>query len=87
MLGWEGTKKGYSKLFVGGTVYQAYLNAFLYHHWHAPIDGLILDIYSLPGTYYLDQSQTLGYYDPVSQTDSQSFLSATATRMVIIIKA
>jgi phosphatidylserine decarboxylase len=87
MFGDYGFKKGYSDLFIGGTVYQAFLSALLYHHWHAPIDGEIMDIYSVPGTYFLDQSQALGYFDPGAPNDSQSFISATAARMVMLIKA
>ena len=82
-----GEEKGYSRLFEGGTIYQAYLSSTSYHHWHAPISGKIVDIYSIPGTYYLDQSQTLGYHDPESPGDSQAFLSATAVRMVFVIES
>ncbi len=72
--------------FVGGTVYQAYLSALEYHRWHAPVEGVIEDIYSIPGTYYLDQSQFIPY-DESSQTNSQCFLSAVATRKVVVIKS
>jgi phosphatidylserine decarboxylase len=47
--------------FVGGTVYQAYLNAINYHRWHAPVDGIIEDVYLIPGSYYLSQSQFIPY--------------------------
>lgn len=47
--------------FVGGTVYQAYLSALYYHRWHAPVEGTVIDIYSVPGTYFLDQSQFIPY--------------------------
>jgi phosphatidylserine decarboxylase len=50
-------------LFVGGTVYQAFLSTLAYHHWHAPVSGKIVDIYKIPGTYFLDQSQTIGKFD------------------------
>jgi len=46
-----------------------------------------MDIYSIPGTYYLTQSQYLDHYDPLSPNESQKFLSAAATRLVIVIKA
>lgn len=59
MLGKRGRTKGYNKLFVGGTVYQAFLSALSYHRWHAPIDGTIKDVYKIPGTYYYDRSQFL----------------------------
>jgi len=46
-----------------------------------------MDIYSIPGTYYLTQSHYLNLYDPLSPNESQTFLSAAATRLVIVIKA
>jgi phosphatidylserine decarboxylase len=39
--------------FVGGTVYQAFLDPWCYHRWHAPISGTIVKSYKLDGTYYL----------------------------------
>lgn len=45
MFGKEGLRKGYWSLFEGGTVFQAFLDAFAYHHWHSPVDGTIADIY------------------------------------------
>lgn len=47
--------------FQGGTVYQAFLSALFYHRWHSPVDGTIEDVYGIDGTYYLDQSQFIGY--------------------------
>jgi phosphatidylserine decarboxylase len=38
-------KEHLAKHFVGGTVYQAFLSALFYHRWHAPVDGVIEDIY------------------------------------------
>lgn len=72
--------------FAGGTVYQTFLSALFYHRWHAPVDGVIEELYSIDGTYYLDQSQFIGY-DDGSPNNSQSFLSAVAARMVIVIKS
>jgi phosphatidylserine decarboxylase len=54
-------KHNLAKLFEGGTVYQAFLSALFYHRWHAPVSGVIEDIYAIPGTYYLDQSQFIPY--------------------------
>lgn len=47
--------------FEGGTVYQAFLSALFYHRWHAPVSGVIEDIYGIDGTYYLDQSQFIPF--------------------------
>ena len=87
MFGKRGLRKGYGGLFVGGTIFQSFLSAMKYHHWHAPVSGKIVDAYKVPGTYFLDQSQFLKDIDQSSPDQSQSFISATAARMVIIIKA
>jgi phosphatidylserine decarboxylase len=79
-------KHHYADLFEGGTVYQAFLSALFYHRWHAPVDGVIEDIYEIPGTYYLDQSQFIPY-DEASPDKSESFLSAVAARKVVVIDA
>jgi len=47
--------------FEGGTIYQAFLSALFYHRWNSPVDGVIEDIYSIDGTYYLDQSQFIPF--------------------------
>ena len=39
MFGDYGLEKGYGGMFVGGTVFQAFLSALSYHHWHAPVSG------------------------------------------------
>ena len=77
-------KEKIAEQFVGGTVYQAFLSALFYHRWHAPVDGIIEDIYAIDGTYYLDQSQFIPY-DEGSPNNSQCFLSVVAARKVIII--
>jgi phosphatidylserine decarboxylase len=79
-------KQHLAKHFEGGTVYQAFLSALYYHRWHSPLDGTIEDIYSIPGTYYLDQSQYIPYYEG-SPNNSESFLSAVAARKVVVINA
>lgn len=52
-------KEQISELFEGGTIYQAYLSSLSYHRWHAPVDGIIEDLYSIDGTYFLDRSSNL----------------------------
>jgi phosphatidylserine decarboxylase len=54
-------KEWLAEHFEGGVVYQAFLSALYYHRWHAPIDGVVEDIYSIDGTYFLDQSQFIAY--------------------------
>ena len=77
--------------FEGGTLYQAFLSALSYHRWNSPVSGTIVKAYNLPGSYY-SESLYQGFAnergaDPVAANDSQAFLTATATRAVIFIKA
>jgi phosphatidylserine decarboxylase len=39
-------------LFVGGSEYQAYLDAHKYHRWHNPVSGTIRKAFVRKGTYY-----------------------------------
>ena len=77
--------------FEGGTLYQAFLSALSYHRWNSPVSGTVVKAYNLPGTYYAE-SLYQGFEnprgaDPVAANDSQAFLTSTATRAVIFIKA
>lgn len=77
--------------FEGGTLYQAFLSALSYHRWNSPVSGTIVKAYNLPGSYY-SESLYQGFAnergaDLVAANDSQAFLTATATRAVIFIKA
>lgn len=78
-------KKDLAKEFEGGSIYQAFLSAFNYHRWTAPVSGVVKDIYSVNGTYY-SQSEFVGT-DPGAPDDSQGYLTAVAARMVFVIAA
>ncbi|KAH7126522.1 Phophatidylserine decarboxylase-domain-containing protein [Dactylonectria estremocensis] len=82
-----------AKHFSGGTVYQAFLSALSYHRWHSPVSGVVKRAFVQDGTYF---SEPLfeGVGDPtVSEIDTggigiaQGYLSALATRAIIIIEA
>lgn len=75
----------YINKFVGGTIYQAFLNPFNYHRWHSPIDGTIEKAFVQPG-YYFVQSDDVGQ-DPNIQDGSEGFLTNIQTRALIYIKA
>jgi len=78
-------KDEYVDLFVGGTVYQAFLNAKSYHQWHSPVNGTIIKTYNVPGTYY---SESLANrHDPEGPNDSQGYITSVAARAVIFIEA
>jgi len=73
-----------ARKFAGGTVYQAFLSAYNYHRWHAPVGGTIAAAYNVAGTYYADApSEGL---DPAGPDNSQGYITAVATRAVIIIE-
>jgi phosphatidylserine decarboxylase len=77
--------------FIGGSVFQSFLSSLDYHRWHSPVDGMIVKIVSVPGTYYAI-SPSLGFEtsdepDPLSYGFSQAFMSSVATRMLIFIRA
>jgi len=71
--------------FVGGDVYQAFLNAFSYHRWHSPVSGTIIKTYNIPGTYY-SQTEAVGK-DPSGPDKSQGYIAQTAARAMILIQA
>lgn len=75
----------YTPQFVGGTVYQAFLNALSYHRWHSPVNGTVIKSYVLPGTYY-SEARMAGF-DEVAPNESQGYITAVATRAVVFIQA
>lgn len=75
----------YTKDFVGGTVYQAFLSATHYHCWHSPVDGTIDDIKLISGTYYAEINEFP--YDDAGPNDSQAYITHVAARAIIMIKA
>jgi phosphatidylserine decarboxylase len=75
----------YAERFVGGSVFQAFLNALSYHRWHSPVSGTIVKTRIVPGTYYA-QAHAKGL-DPEGVHDSQAYLTQVATRALIFIQA
>ena len=73
-----------AELFVGGTVYQAYLSAFSYHHWHSPVDGTIVRTKNVDGSYY---SVISLQFDPEGPDKSQGYITQVAARALIFIQA
>ncbi|WP_298417365.1 phosphatidylserine decarboxylase family protein [uncultured Kordia sp.] len=71
--------------YVGGTVYQAYLSAENYHRWHAPIDGTIVGIKNINGTYYSEAASE--GFDPAGPNNSQAYLAQVAARALIFIES
>jgi len=75
----------YAPQFVGGTIVQAFLSATNYHRWHSPINGKIVKVVNVPGTYYAE-SPVMGL-DPAGPDLSQSFITAVAARALIFIRS
>ncbi len=71
--------------FVGGSVYQAYLDAHNYHRWHSPISGTIRKAFVRDGTYYSEAESEGENVDGMKP--SQGYLAHVATRAVILIES
>jgi phosphatidylserine decarboxylase len=74
-----------AKLFVGGTIYQAFLSALSYHRWHTPVSGKIVKTKIIDGSYFATDP-ALGF-DPVGPNGSQGYLTAVAARALVLIEA
>lgn len=79
--------------FVGGTIYQAFLNALSYHRWHAPVTGTVVKAYVVPGTYYSEPlfeglgDRNAQGIEMANEVISQGYLTALATRAIIFFEA
>ena len=71
--------------FLGGTVYQGFLQAGTYHRWHSPVDGYIKEIKHLPGTYFTKPQ--IEDYEPSDPIGWQTYIAQVATRVLIFIEA
>ena len=73
-----------TKMFVGGTIYQAFLSALSYHRWNSPVSGTVVKTKIIDGSYYAESS-IVGYSE--GGCDSQAYISQTATRGLIFIES
>lgn len=82
--------------FVNGTVFQSFLSAESYHRWHSPISGTVRHAYNIQGTYY--SNPLFASFVGLNASDfivgetaaidgSRSYLSAMATRAVVVLEA
>jgi phosphatidylserine decarboxylase len=74
------------EVFIGGTIYQAYLSPFRYHRWHSPVNGTIVRFYLISGSYFAEAPYIHDEFSTGPQ-DSQGYIAQTATRAVILIQA
>jgi phosphatidylserine decarboxylase len=87
-----------ANMFVGGTVYQAFLSADSYHNWHAPVSGRYMTTAdglapglnnpepNVLGTYYSEPAiYDFPNPDPGADALSQGYISCVAKRGVAYI--
>lgn len=80
--------------FVDGTVVQGFLNTTGYHRWHSPVNGRIIKIIAVQGSYFNQAPSTLGSIIPSADDDmtlppylrSLRYFSHTNTRALIFIE-
>ncbi len=80
-----GAATEYVAAFVGGTVYQAFLNPFNYHRWHSPVSGTVKKAFVQEGLYFSQANSE--HEDPTIQDHSEGYITQVQTRAVIIIEA
>lgn len=74
-----------AELFVGGTIYQAFLSALSYHRWHSPVSGTVVKTKNFDGSYYAGALSE--GFDAANPNASQSYLTSVAARALICIDA
>lgn len=78
--------------FIGGTVYEAFLDDLSYHGWHAPVSGTIEKIQQREGRYYVE-SRFLDPAEEQEQPCSSTFVpppghvTEVAARAIVYIRA
>ena len=91
----------YVDMFVGGDIFQAFLNPFNYHRWHSPISGTVIKATVIEGLYF-SQRETedlrdigkLGVVkwisqteDPTDQDRSEGYITHVQTRAIFYIRS
>ncbi|KAF5963925.1 phosphatidylserine decarboxylase [Fusarium bulbicola] len=82
------SNESYVKQFANGSVYQAFVSALSYHRWNSPVNGKVVDVFNVPGTYY-SESLFQGFPNPDGNGPNnwQPYISSVATRGIIYIQA
>jgi phosphatidylserine decarboxylase len=86
--------------FVGGTVFQGFLEVTGYHRWHSPVTGIIKKVLPIEGTYFAQSPAVIngsyfGSAPPAPGPDlatnpflrSLAFITALTTRTLIFIES
>ena len=83
----EHENKFYADKFVGGTIYQGFLDPLTYHRWHSPVSGTIEKEYLVDGLYFVLNPNIDNAMHKSGYINSQPFISTTSVRRIMIIKA
>lgn len=70
--------------FVGGHIFQAFLNPFNYHRLHSPVCGTVLKAFIKEGLYF-SQATVMGQ-NKTDQDMSEGYITHVQTRAIIYIK-
>ncbi len=91
----------FADLFIGGDVFQAFLNPFNYHRWHSPISGTVIKAELVEGLYFSERADenvvnekglvfdtwVKRGEDPNDQDASEGYISQVQTRAIYYIKS
>jgi phosphatidylserine decarboxylase len=71
------------------SVIQGFLNTTGYHRWHAPVNGTIVKIIDVPGTYFAQAPSIIGDkgQDPPPYLRSLRYFANVAARQIMFIEA
>ncbi len=69
----------------GCSVYQAFLCSKTYHRWNSPVDGKVIAVQNVPGTYYAEDP--IEGFDPSGPNSSQGYIAELAARALIFIQS
>ena len=99
LMGMLDHNEKYANMFVGGDVFQAFLNPFNYHRWHSPISGTIIAAKVIPGLYFSQTNKETDFgeetvktwidhsEDPNDQDASEGYISTNQTRALFYIRS
>lgn len=77
----------YVSQFVGGTVFQGFLQVTGYHRWHSAVEGVVKKIVVVPGTYFVQSPALDMPSDENPYLSSLSFITSLTCRQLIFIES
>lgn len=83
----------FTATFEHGSILQGFLSITAYHRWQSPVNGTIVKIVNVPGTYFAQAPYTIGDPIPNNGHDAPPYLrslvyfSNIATRQIMFIEA